>query len=43
MLFKELDKEFKSLGLVLKFISLDTILSMSYIELNWLKNSSLLI
>ena len=43
MLFKEFDKEIKSRGLVLKFISLETILSISDIELNWLKNSSLLI
>ena len=43
MLFKEFDKEIKSRGLVLKFISLETILSMSDIELNWLTNSSLLI
>ena len=43
MLFKEFDKEIKSRGLVLKFISLETILSMSDIELNWLTNSTLLI
>ena len=43
MLFREFDKEIKSRGLVLKFVSLETILSMSDIELNWLTNSSLLI